>query len=899
MFGQVDSIQNRDLKIDSLSRVDTTRTDSIIVFQDSIPASTQRPNRLSDPLLQIKISDQAFDNVIERGATDSSYVDLKENQIHLFGNAYVKYQSFDLQAGYIIFDMDDNTAFAQSLEGIGGKKLQKPVFTDGSNNFTANSLKYNFKTNKGLVFDAITNEGEFTIHGERTKFVSKSADADTLADTKDHIYNQNAIITTCTADHPHYGIKARKLKVIPNRLAIIGFSQLEIFDIPTPIILPFGFFPLVEGRSSGIIFPDNYEYNEQLGLGFREVGYYFPINDYMDLRVTGDIYTRGTHRINLRSNYKKRYKYTGNVALSYANNISESTVDGSRVSNKGFRINVTHNQDAKAHPYIKIGGNINLSLNRFDQDNAVDYNQVVNNKIQSNFSFRHDMPGTPFSFTAGFSHNQDNQTRKVNVTFPDATLRMNTIYPFKNPSDGKEYWYEKINMNYNAKFKNYVSSTDTTLFTQETLDNLQTGLSHDASINFNQNVLKYFNFNTSVNLDQIVLTRYLQRELDPTLILDSIGVELDQDGNETILYDTTYGTINEFYKNDLTSFEDFSVSAGLSTQLFATKRFSKGWLRGLRHTMRPTIGFSYRPDSRSKYIQEVQVSSNPNDIDEVQEYNPYSGGAFNPSLSSRQMALTYNIQNFFEGKYYSKSDSTEKKFKFLRQMSVSGNYNFAADSLNFSPLAIRGNTSLFKGITTLNFNASYNFYKQDERGRLINETVWSRDGRPVEFDQFTLTVTNGVTVSQIREMIFGKKKAAQPTSRSNNPNDARKARQPQSMGDAIDNFRISHSFRYQIERLPTGCDTSQVRAHSIQLSGSIQMSTNWNLRVQNISYDLKNKTFVYPQFSLSRDLHCWEMLFSWTPAREIYSFHIGVKSSTLSFLSYDYGQRNANNLFGR
>lgn len=208
------------------------------------------------------------------------------------------------------------------------------------------------------------------------------------------------------------------MKVIPNKLAIIGLSQLEIMGIPTPVILPFGFFPLTNGRSSGLIFPSNYEYDNDLGLGFRQVGYYFPINDYFDLRVTGDIYTRGTHRVDILSNYKKRYKFSGNVQLSYANNIGESPVDGSRTSLKSFSIRITHNQDTKAHPYRTIGGTINLSTNRHDQINSTDYEDVVNNKIQSNFYYKHSMPGTPFSFTSGFTHNQDNQTRRITSPYP-------------------------------------------------------------------------------------------------------------------------------------------------------------------------------------------------------------------------------------------------------------------------------------------------------------------------------------------------------------------------------------------------------------------------------------------------------------------------------------------------
>ena len=889
--------QLRGQEVDSLAN-EKEIVDSIILKRDTIPFSFPPDSLRTDSLTidsltgvsesseGIKISKDGLDDIIDYGATDSSFVDLTENQIHLFGEAFVKYKKFDLKAGYIIFDFDDNEASAFRLERPDGIFEQKPDFTDGTNKFKSNGLRFNFKTNKGLIYDAITTEGEFTIHGSKTKFVSKDADTTSV---DDQIFNQNAVITTCTHDPPHYGIRARKLKVIPGKLAIIGLSQLEIMGIPTPLILPFGFFPLVEGRSSGLIFPNNYEYNEQLGLGFREIGYYFPINDYYDLRVTGDIYTRGTHRINLRSNYKKRYKYSGNIQLSYANNIGESSVDGSRTSNKSYSLKITHNQDSKAHPYQNIGGTVNLSTNRFDQTNSTSYENVVNNKIRSNFFYKHTMPGTPFSFSTAFTHNQDNNTRKIDITLPDAQLRMNTIYPFKSKKGGQESWYEKINVRYDAKFKNYVSATDTTLFTDETLKNLQTGLSHNANSGASFNVLKYFNVTTNASFEQFVFTRTQKRELDPALILDTIGYEVDQLRDSIAIVDTTYGSVNEFFENGLTSLEKFGMSVNMTTQLFATKRFKKGWLRGIRHTMKPSIGFNYSPDTKNKYEEEVMLSSDPDKIDEIQSYNPFRGGAFNPSLASKQMAMTYKITNLFEGKYFSKADSTEKKFKLLNNLNINGSYNFAADSLKWSPLNIRGNTSFFKGVTSINFRARYNFYKKDEDGNLIKKTVWSENKRPVEFDNFSLTITNGFTFGKIRELFNPSKKESKDSSSEKDE----KGEKGESLGEWIDNFRLSHSFDYIIRREDDGRDTSFVRAHSIKLSGKLKLTESWNLSINNISYDLLNNSFVYPQFSLSRDLHCWTMQFSWTPAREVYSFYIGVKSNSLSFLKYNYGQRNA------
>jgi len=233
----------------------------------------------------------------------------------------------------------------------------------------------------------------------------------------------------------------------------------------------------------------------------------------------------------------------------------------------------------------------------------------------------------------------------------------------------------------------------------------------------------------------------------------------------------------------------------------------------------------------------------------------------------------------------------------LNAFNVNGSYNFAADSLKFSPLNISGNASFFKGVTSINFSAKYNFYQKNEKGRLINQTIWSKNKRPVEFDNFLVTVTNGTTIGKIRHLIFGEKKEdLSQSSKSKNSKGSLKSKE--SLADWVDNFRINHQFRYLRRKENNGRDTAFVASHSIKLSGRIQLTKSWDLSINNIQYDLVNNEFVFPQFSLNRDLHCWRMQFSWSPAIEVYSFFIGVKSSSLSFLKYDYGQRNSSRLFG-
>ncbi len=895
-LSQKDTIPKKVNILESLDSLKQSNT-------DTIPSPQRPPSNIITG--NIPVAESGLDAPITYAAQDSMVVNIRDNSINLYNHATVDYTEYHIEAEIISLRSKIDEIYASGRTLPSGNKTGKVKFKNKDRSFEASAMRLNYKTKKGVVYDTRTTEGEFTIHGAVTKLVS--AEGTSLQD--DIAYNKNATITTCNASHPHYGIKTRKLKIIPKKIAIASFSQLTIMDIPTPIILPFGFFPLVEGRSSGIIFPNNYDYDDDLGLGFRGVGYYFPINDYFDLRLTGDIYTRGTYRIHAKTNYRKRYKYNGNIQIDYADNKLEDPKDGHILSNKSYSLKITHNQDPKAHPYRNISGNIHLSTNRYDQTNLVNYQDVQNNKITSNFYFRHSMPGTPFSFSAGLSHNQDTKTRKVSITLPDANLTMKTIQPFKSKKGGKKKWFEDINLSYGANFKNYLSATDTTLFKAETWKNIQTGLKHNARLSNNFKLLKYFNANISANAEQFIFTKVLDKKLDPALRFDTLSVSKDQNGNLTVKLDTIYGKIIEEYTPGLKTLEKYDFHFTLSTKLFGTKRFSKGWLRGLRHVMTPSIGFTLAPDTKEKYSGMVLVSSDPRDAGQYDVYNPYSGGVFSPALNEKQMSLTYSLKNLFEGKYYSKRDSSEKKFKILRSLDFSGNYNFARDSFQFSPLSFGGNTTLFDGITNIRFNGSFDFYKRDNQGNLINQLVWTKDKVPVAFHDLNITISNGFSIKDVISWFSPNKSTNRSTSlrstnrSGRNSSSASKSKNLASgdfsLGDFVGNFRINHSLQYRIQRQPSGRDTAYVRSHSIQLRGSLQLSDKWSLNISNIQYDLKNKSFVYPQFSLSRDLHCWTMQFSWTPARDVYSFFIGVKSSTLSFIKYNYGQTNANILQGR
>jgi len=546
---------------------------------------------LPEILINYKLSKDAIEAEVKYDARDSSWVDLTNEKIHLYGGAVVDYQKIKVTANYMIIDFANNIIEGYFKKDSINNDKDKPTFSDGENTFTYKEIRYNFKSKKGLVDHAITKQGEFNLVGSRTKYISGQTDSlGVKAD--DEIYNKNAIITTCTHDPPHYGIRADKLKFVPNKLAVLSVAQVEIARVPTPIFLPFGFFPLAKGKSSGLIFPSSYEYNEQLGLGFREIGYYWPVNDYVDLRVTGDIYTRGSHGIRINTNYKKRYGYTGGVLLGYSNNIRDNDVDGGKLSQKSFSINIRHNQDGKAHPYRHLGGSVNIQTNRYEQRVYENPQAALQSQYSSNFTFSHDMPGTPFRFSAEFRHSQNTQTRVMDITLPNMSLRMNTIFPFKKKNSTKEVWTDNIAVSYSSEFRNFVKTTDTTLFTQQTLKNIQTGLQQKASVSTNFRLLKYFNVSPNINYDETWLLKKYHLTFNP----DSVIIK------DSITFDTLgFKPPTESFESGFNAFRNFNAGVSVNTQIFGTKKWTKGLIRGIRHTMKPNVSFYYKPENKDRY----------------------------------------------------------------------------------------------------------------------------------------------------------------------------------------------------------------------------------------------------------------------------------------------------------
>ncbi|MEO1257812.1 MAG: putative LPS assembly protein LptD [Bacteroidota bacterium] len=872
--------------------IKTTLPDSLRSPNDSIPLiqPPRSPGKKPINWDDVKLSDDGPDEQIDYKSRDSMFFDLKNKQIHLYGEAQVDYTDVNMTANYIIIDWGKNIMTAEGKRLPGGRGwLGKPTFKQGGQNVTASKLRYNFKTYKGIIYDVQTLQEGMNVVGTKGKFIGAGQDTT----KKNIIYNKDAIFSTCDLEHPHFGIRSNKQKIVQDKVAIVGPSNIEVGGIPTPLWLPFGFFPMTQGQRTGLIFPRDYEFSEAWGFGLRNVGWYFPMNDYWDLQLTGDIYFKGTFRLHGLARYNKRYKYRGDFNLDFANQRSEGA-DGRPFFTPSTSIRWSHNQDTKAHPYRSFGGSINIQTSGYQQNNRTDFQSQTQRSISSNMSYRQKFDG-PFDLNASFRHSQNTSTNRVSVSFPTVNFQTEALFPFKRKLQvGGEKWYERIQVRYSSEVRNQFEATDSTLFTKQTLDDAQYGVRQQVTSSTSFNLLKYFNFSPNVTYKEVWYFRNLEREFidTATIVFDTIYNEFDSTQFEIIADTTKFGTINDIENRGFSPLRQYNLGISMNTRIFGTILFKKGRLKGLRHVISPTFGLNFTPDYTNPdwgYFKSVRTDLR---TDEEELYNIFQNnrlsGFEQPSASGRQMTFNYSFGNQFEAKIYSKKQEKDKIVKLLRALSISGNYNFAADSLKWSNVNVSGNTSFFNNITTFRANLTYSPYERvAETGRAINQLLIKTQGKLLRLDSWNANVTTNLTVGRIRDLIKGVN-----TDQRVAEEEGKDRVQEQDILSILENFRINHAFTIRGSyNIQSQRDTTIISANSISSSGSIALTPNWNIRVGNFGYDFQSKRITYPDFTFSRDLHCWEMGLSWQPFFSTYSFYIRVKPGHLDFINIPYSKR--------
>ncbi len=803
---------------------------------------------------------------ISYNAADSIVVSLDGKKVYLYKEAVVTYQEIELKADYIKLDLNSKEVYAEGVPDTAGVVSGAPVFKDGSDEFESKNIRYNFKTQKGIIEDVKTEQGEGYVQGKRTKKVDKE-----VFIMKDGKY------TTCDADHPHFYLNMTRAKVISNKKIITGpaYMVLEDFPIYFPI-LPFGFFPNSPSYSSGIIIPS---YGEEQNRGFflREGGYYIAASPYYDLTLKGDIYSKGSWATYLSSNYKKRYKFSGNFSFSYnVNQYGERDLPTS-YKTKGFSVRWSHTQDSKANPFQSFSANVNLSTSSYDKENSTNVQNYLSTTKSSSISYTKKWENSPFNMSVNFRHSQNSTDSTMTLSFPELTFNMSKIYPFRSKNRaGKLKFYEKIGFSYTGNIKNTITAKEDEILKKSLIKDWDNGWRHSIPITLPSfNLFKYINMSPSVSYSE----RWYTNTIEKRYYFDQV------ERKEILVTDTVYG----FKRN-----YEYSYSLSGSTNIYGMYQMKNpDWrLRAIRHKVTPSVNFSYRPDfGDPKYgFWDSYIDKDGKEV----FYNRFENGTFGSSGRGESGAITFSLANNVEAKVLAKNDTLKSgnsegddsdkysKVKIIDNLSFSGSYNLVADSMNLSNISIRGRTTI-KGVS-VNFGGTLNPYMADSTGRAYDAYAWNNRNGIGKLGRLT-------NANLSFGMSFRSKEKKVPTEEGEEESAAAVPPpfSPFPVPEYADfNIPWDFNFNYSLSYSHPNPFVSANISQSLNFSGSMSLTDKWNMRLTT-NFDIQARQFSFTTFNVSRNLHCFNMSFNFVPFgdRKSYSFTLNASSSMLKDLKID------------
>ncbi len=821
LHGQTQNTDSTKIKTDLVGAAFITN-DSLKILTDTLGADS----------LKAGISNE-IKSKVHYTATDTIDFDVDSEMVYMYNDAQVIYEDIELKAAYIEVNWNSKNVFSAGLRDTAGGIYGKPVFKQSNDAFKADTMRYNFDTKKGKVYNITTQQGEGYIHGEIVKKMDESS------------YIKFGKYTTCELDSPHYYIGANKLKVIPNNKIVTGPAYLVINDVPTPAAIPFGMFPNKKGRSSGIVFP-TYGESTQLGFFLKNGGYYFGLGEHVDMELTGDIYSLGSWAAHAYSRYANRYHYNGSVAFNYSiiKQSEKELPDYSR--SKEFFIRWNHSQDAKARPSSVFSANVNAGSSDYYQKNISSANNYLTNTFSSSISFSKTFKRG--NITSAITHSQNSATKIVTLTAPSVGIGLNTIYPFmKKETQGTPRWYEKIGVSYSGNLQNQSQTPDSIFFKNEMLKRFRNGMQHTVPIATSLKVLKYFTLSPSFNYSE---NWYLE-----TVRKNFV--------NDSLITDTVKG---------FRSARRYEASAGMSTRVYGMLNFRNSKIKAIRHVMSPSVSYSYHPDFGKKkfgYYKDVQTDT----LGNISRYSIFEQTIFGGPTQGKSGTIGIGIDNNLEMKLAPKSDTTEaRKIKIFESVSVSTSYNTAVDSFNWAPISLSARTTFFEKIN-LQGGANFDMYTRSYSGRRLNKLEINENNRLAHFTDGYMSVTFNLNQH--------KKNKQSNKATETELNDINK-----NLDNYVDftvpyNFAVSYNLRYSKPFLNQEASVSQTAS----VNGDISLTEKWKVTFSS-GYDFKQKDFTYSSLGFFRDLHCWEMHLMWVPfgAQANYFFQINVKASVLQDL---------------
>ena len=825
---------------------------------------------------------ESIEDIIVHVAKDYTIQNAKNQTVTLYNEANISYTDIDLKAGIIIIDYKKNTLFAKGIiDSLGYNQL--PIFKQGGQESEQDSIIYNFKSKRALIYGLKTKQGEMFTYGKKTKRVNDST-----------IYVRNIRFTTSEKKIPDYYIATNKAKLVPGKKIIVGSSNLVLADIPTPIFLPFAYFPIGETSVSGFLIPAFDTGSSSRGIGIQNGGYYFAISDYMDLTVLGDAYSNGSWGMRLSSNYRKRYRFSGSFNFNFENNINGIRGFDDYSKSNNFNIRWSHSQDSKASPNSRFTASVNLGSSKFfrESQNQFNISQTQTNTLNSSINYSKTFVGTPFNMNVTASHQQNTNTEKITMTLPSLTLNMNRIYPFAGKGGVQKTPIQKMGFNYTLQGQYLINTNDDDFFKPKMFETARSGAQHRTGTNTNIKAFKYFTLSPSVNYEETWQFDYIQKNYD---------IE-----NNVVVTDTLRG---------FKSYREYNAGVSLSTNVYGTFNFKKGRLKKIRHTFRPSISYSYRPDFKDKYLKKVQQSADATDL---LDYTVFDQGIYGAPSSGLSNAIGISLNNVLEAKVAPKdpdSDEEDEKITLLNNLNFNSSYNIAGDSLRWSPVSFSAGTRLFKDKLAINLNGSLDPYK-----------VVSQNGRITRINQFNpniLRLTNANLTANYSISSTDFDKSAKKESNNNSGNGAQNG--TDILGANIDptnrlgqnsintsnrnnknkettlykaDIPWSINLAYSTNYRNNGIDPGEIGVHSIMFSGNVELSPKWKMGYSS-GYDIKGGAFTFSRFNFTRDLDSWQFNFNWVPfgTNSSYTFFIGVKSSVLSDLKWDKNKPPDRRLF--
>ena len=861
--------------VDSLA-ADSLSTDSLA--NDSVPK--KKKNGLT--------------SVVDYQANDS-IVFTNGNEVYMYGKGVVQFDGMELNADQIEMNMDSSQVYAVGRPDTVGDIVGRPVFKDKSGEYESETMHYNFKTKKGYITNIVTQQGEGYLTGGQTKKMDN-----------DEFYMKDGKYTTCdNHEHPHFYLQLTQAKVRPKKNIVTGPAYMVLADVPLPLAIPFGFFPFTEKYSSGIIMPT---FGDELERGYylRDGGYYFAINDYVDLALTGEIYTKGSWGVNARSAYIKRYKYSGNVDLSFITTITgdKGLPDYSKMKN--FKVAWTHTQDTKNNPNMSLSASVNYTTSGYTRNDLNSYynaNAFTENTKSSTVNMTYRVPNSPWSFSATANVTQRTQDSTLNVSFPNLTISMGQVYPFKRKTVvGNERWYERIQLSYSGRFQNSILTKQDQILKSNLIKDWRNGMYHNIPISATFNLFKYLNLTASFNFTDRMYTNKVMQDWDTQ--------------QARVVRDTVYGFYNVY---------NYYGSLSADTKLYG---FYTPWkifgdkVQAIRHIFTPTISFSAAPDFSAPRYGFWDSYSYVNEYGETvtTKYSPFSNGVYGTVSQGRQGTVSFAVSNNLEMKVKSDRDSTGvRKISLIENLSANMSYNMAADSMKWSNL----NTSILIKLTK-NFNLQMSAvwdtytYQLDRYGNpvRVNKPRWTVGkgiGRLSSTGtSFSYTFNNDTFKKKDKDSDSKntQQQRQQPNALPTDPNSGDEEEEAPGDSDVQfgpDGYSIweipwSLSINYSVNYGYGTFNKKKMEyngrfTQNLSLSGNINLTKNWSFNF-SASYDFDAKKIAYMNCNITRDMHCWSMSASFVPVGpyKSYNFHISVKSSLLQDLKYDKHGNSYNSL---